>query len=103
VTTPAALASLAHRGRLVVISAVGPSAVGIDLRDLYHNETRIFGSDSRKLTVSDSARRLETMGPFFESGEFRPLPVTASYSLDQGPLAYQAVADHVAGRVVIQP
>jgi len=103
VTTPAALASLAHRGRLVVISAVGPRAVDIDLRDLYHNETRIFGSDSRKLTVSDSARRLETMGPFFESGEFRPLPVTASYSLDQGPLAYQAVADHVAGRVVIQP
>jgi NADPH2:quinone reductase len=103
VTTPAALASLAHRGRLVVISAVGPRAVDIDLRDLYHNETRIFGADSRKLTVSDSARRLETMGPYFESGEFRPLPVTASYSLDQGPLAYQAVADRVAGRVVIQP
>src|ERR1700678_3991827 len=70
VTTPAALASLAHRGRLVVISAVGPSAVGIDLRDLYHNETRIYGCDSRKLTVSDSARRLEKMAPYFESGEF---------------------------------
>jgi NADPH:quinone reductase len=59
----------------VVISAVGPSAVGIDLRDLYHNETRIYGCDSRKLTVSDSARRLEKMVPYFESGEFRPLPV----------------------------
>jgi NADPH2:quinone reductase len=103
VTTPAALASLAHRGRLVVISAVGPSAVGIDLRDLYHNETRIYGCDSRKLTVSDSALRLETMGPYFESGEFRPLPVTASYPLIEGALAYQAVADHVAGRVVIHP
>jgi NADPH2:quinone reductase len=103
VTTAAALASLAHRGRLVVISAVGPSAVGIDLRDLYHNETRIYGCDSRKLTVSDSARRLEKMVPYFESGEFRPLPVTASYPLIEGPLAYQAVADHIAGRVVIHP
>jgi NADPH2:quinone reductase len=103
VTTPAALASLAHRGRLVVISAVGPSAVGIDLRDLYHNETRIYGCDSRKLTVSDSARRLEKMVPYFESGDFRPLPVTASYPLLEGVQAYQAVADHIVGRVVIHP
>src|ERR1700678_2596716 len=42
VTTPAALASLAHRGRLVVISAVGPRAVDLDLRDLYHNENRVL-------------------------------------------------------------
>ena len=41
VTTPATLASLAHRGRLVVISAVGSRKVEIDLIDLYHNETRI--------------------------------------------------------------
>ena len=101
VTTPAALASLAHRGRLVVISAVGRRAVEIDLRDLYHNETRILGTDSRKLGVVDSAQRLQKMGPYFESGEFRPLPVTAHYPLDEGPAAYQAVADHIAGRVVI--
>jgi hypothetical protein len=43
------------------------------------------------------------MVPYFESGEFRPLPVTASYPLIEGPLAYQAVADHIAGRVVIHP
>ena len=78
VTTPAALASLAHRGRLVVISAVGARAVEIDLRDLYHNETRIFGSDSTKLDVVDSARRLQQISPYFESGEFRPLPITAT-------------------------
>jgi NADPH:quinone reductase len=103
VTTPAALASLAHRGRLVVISAVGPRAVEIDLVDLYRNETRILGSDSTKLGVVDSARRLREMASYFESGEFRPLPVTASYPLDEGVAAYQAVADHVAGRVVICP
>jgi len=103
VTTPAALAALAHRGRLVVISAVGSPAVEIDLLDLYHNETRIFGTDSTKLTVVDCARRLETMAPYFEAGEFRPLPITASYALDHAATAYQAVADHVAGRVVIRP
>jgi NADPH:quinone reductase len=103
VTTPAALASLAHRGRLVAISAVDTRAVQIDLIDLYRNETRIIGVDSTKLDVVGSARRLQRISPYFESGAFRPLPVTASYSLDEGVAAYQAVADHIAGRVVIRP
>jgi len=103
VTTPAALAALAQRGRLVVISVVGSRAIEIDLLGLYHNETRIFGTDSTKLTVVDSARRLQQMAPYFESGEFRPLPITATYSLDDAASAYQAVADHIAGRVVIRP
>jgi NADPH:quinone reductase len=103
VTTAAALASVAHRGRLVIISAVGTSAVEIDLRDLYHNETRILGADSGKLGIVESARRFEKMTPYFESGQFRPLAISASYSLDEGNMAYQAVADHTAGRVVIHP
>jgi NADPH2:quinone reductase len=103
VTTPAALASLARGGRLVVISAVGPRAVNIDLIDLYRNETHILGSDSRKLDVVASARLLQQISPYFESGQFRPLPITASYRLDEAVVAYQAVADHVAGRVVIRP
>ncbi|MGA8330871.1 MAG: zinc-binding alcohol dehydrogenase family protein, partial [Mycobacterium sp.] len=102
VTTPSALAALAHRGRLVVISAVGSPSVDINLLDLYHNETRILGTDSGRLTVVDSARRLEAMAPYFESGQFRPLPITATYSLDDAAAAYQAVADHTAGRVVIR-
>jgi NADPH:quinone reductase len=103
VTTPAALASLAHRGRLVVISAIGPRTVEVDLKDLYHNETRILGTDSGKLSVVESAWYLQKMAPYFESGEFRPLPIVATYSLNEGPQAYQAVADRIAGRVVINP
>jgi NADPH:quinone reductase len=103
VTTPSALAALAHRGRLVVISAVGSPTVEVNLLDLYHNETRILGTDSGKLSIVDSARRLEHMAPYFESGEFRPLPIAATYSLDDAPAAYRAVADHTAGRVVIRP
>ncbi len=103
VTTPSALAALAHRGRLVVISAVGSPTVEINLLDLYHNEIRIYGTDSTKLSVVDSARRLQQMAPYFESGEFRPLPIATTYSLDDAAEAYQAVADHTAGRVVIRP
>jgi NADPH:quinone reductase len=103
VTTPSALAALAHRGRLVVISAVGSPTVEVNLLDLYHNETRILGTDSGKLSIVDSARRLERMAPYFESGEFRPLPIAATYSLDDAPAAYRAVADHTVGRVVIRP
>jgi NADPH2:quinone reductase len=103
VTTPSALAALSHRGRLVVISAVGSPNVEINLRDLYHNETRILGTDSGKLSVTDSARRLEQMAPFFESGAFRPLPIAGTYSLDDAAAAYRAVAGHIVGRVVIRP
>lgn len=103
VTTKAALASLAHRGRLIVISAIGTDTVDINLKDLYHNETRILGADSGKLSVVDSARLLQKMLPYFESGEFRPLPIAARYSLDQSAAAYEAVAGHIAGRVVINP
>ena len=103
VTTSSALAALAHRGRLVVISAVGSSSVAVDLLELYHNETRILGVDSGKLTAVDSAQRLAAMAPYFESGEFRPLPVAATFSLDDAAAAYWAVADHTAGRVVIRP
>lgn len=103
VTTPTALDSLAHGGRLVVINAVGNRTAQIDLIDLYHNETQILGSDSRNLGAVESARRLDRLAGLFETGNFRPLPITARYSLPEGPAAYQAVANHTAGRVVIQP
>jgi NADPH:quinone reductase len=102
-TTPSALAGLARRGRLVVISAIGSPVVEINIRDLYRNESRILGVDSGKLSIVDSARRLEAMAPYFESGAFRPLPIAASYSLDDAPAAYQAVADQPGGRIVIRP
>jgi NADPH:quinone reductase-like Zn-dependent oxidoreductase len=104
VTTSAALASLAHRGRLVVIiSAVGSRTVEIDLIDLYHNETQILGSDSRKFDAVQSARRLDRLSEYFERGDLRPTPVTATYPLSEGKAAYQAVAERKAGRVVITP
>jgi NADPH2:quinone reductase len=103
VTTAAALASLAQRGRLVVISAVGTKTVEINLPDFYHREARMLGADSRKLDVSESAERLTLLTPYFERGDFRPLPVAHQFGLDEGHKAYSAVADQVSGRVVIVP
>ena len=103
VTTPAALASLAHRGRLVVISAVGTQTVQIDLPDLYHNETRILGCNSASLDVVECATRLNQLTPYFESGQFRPLPIADRYSLDDATDAYLAVEKGIRGRVVICP
>jgi NADPH:quinone reductase len=103
VTTPAALASLARRGRLVVINAVAHRKVEIDLIDLYRNETRILGCNTLNLDVAESGPRLRRLTPYFESGQFRPLPVANRYGLDHGTDAYLAVEEHVRGRVVICP
>ncbi|MFE1404494.1 zinc-binding alcohol dehydrogenase family protein [Streptomyces sp. NPDC058770] len=103
VTTPAALASLAHHGRLVVISSVGTRTAEIDLVDLYHNETRILGCDSRRLDAAQSGARLDLLRPFFDRGSFRPLPVTGRYGLENGKGAYVALANGTRGRVVICP
>jgi NADPH:quinone reductase len=103
VTTPAALASLARRGRLVVISAVGTRTAVINLVDLYRNETRIYGCNSGNYDVVESGARLQRIAPFFDSGQFRPLPIVHRYSLENGMDAYLAVENRVRGRVVICP
>jgi NADPH:quinone reductase len=103
VTTGAALAALAPAGRLVVISAVGTRVVEIDLVDFYRNETRMLGANSGKLGVVESGSRLAELAPYFESGAFRPLPISRSYGLDEGQDAYAAVAGGTKGRIVIRP
>ena len=103
VTTASALGSLAQRGRLVVISAVGTRSVEIDLVDFYRREIRMLGSDSRKLDLTASAKRLKLLTPYFDRGVFRPLPIGRVFDLDHGPEAYTAVADGADGRVVIRP
>ncbi|MDT5241036.1 MAG: NADPH:quinone reductase, partial [Mycobacterium sp.] len=103
VTTEAALAALAPRGRLVVISAVGTRVVPIDLVDFYRNESRMLGVSSGALGVVESGRLLAELTHYFESGAFRPLPVGQSYGLDDSRDAYAAVAAGTAGRIVIHP
>ncbi|MDT5098345.1 MAG: NADPH:quinone reductase [Mycobacterium sp.] len=103
VTTPAALAALAPRGRLVVINAVGNRVVPIDLIDFYRNESRLLGVNSSFVGVAESGSRLTEMASYFESGAFRPLQVTRSYDLGESQDAYRAVASGTPGRIVINP
>jgi NADPH2:quinone reductase len=98
-----ALKSLARRGRLVEISATGLARVEFDLRDFYHNESRIIGTDSRKLDASASARRLEAMRPAFESGAIAAPPIDESIPLDRSVEAYERVAAGAHARLVLVP
>ncbi|WP_413800751.1 quinone oxidoreductase family protein [Streptomyces iranensis] len=103
VTTPTALASLARRGRLVVISAVGSGTVEIDLVGLYRNETRVYGCNSAHYDLVESGARLQRLAPFFDSGDLRPQPIAGRHSLQDSVDAYRAVENRVRGRSVICP
>ncbi|HTV72283.1 MAG TPA: zinc-binding alcohol dehydrogenase family protein [Candidatus Acidoferrales bacterium] len=103
VTFEPALTSLAHRGRLVEISATGRRRVDFDLRDFYHNESRIIGADSRKLDASASAERLAAMLEPFESGALAPPPIDQTLPLERAVDGYERVAKGAPGRIVITP
>ena len=103
VTFEAALNSLAHRGRLVEIAATGRASVEFNLRNFYHNESRIIGADTRKLDASASAQRLEAMLTAFESGAILPPPIDQLVPLDHGVEAYERVASGARARFVLTP
>ncbi|MGF6885215.1 hypothetical protein ABIA39_003211 [Nocardia sp. GAS34] len=58
-------------------------------------EPSIHGVDSRKLDLAASAQRLDLLTPYFENGQFRPLPIGRTFGLDDGRDAYRAVAERV--------
>lgn len=103
ITFEPALRSLAHRGRLVEISAKGRARVEFDLRDFYHNEARIIGADTRKLDASASAQRLAAMLPAFESGAIAAPPIDHVVPLEHAVEAYERVAAGVRDRFVLAP
>ena len=103
VTFEPALKSLAHRGRLVTISATGRARVEFDLRDFYHNESRIIGADSRKLDASASAQRLAAMLPAFESGAIAAPPIDQVVPLNRAVEVYERVAGGARARFVLAP
>ncbi|HTU69139.1 MAG TPA: zinc-binding alcohol dehydrogenase family protein [Candidatus Baltobacteraceae bacterium] len=103
ITFEASLKSLALRGRLVTIAATGKTRVEFDLRDFYHNESRIIGADSRKLDASASAERLRAMLPAFESGALAAAPMDRAVPLGQAVDAYEQVAKGARDRFVLAP
>ena len=98
-----ALQCVAHRGRLVEISATGASDVTFNLRDFYHNETQLFGADSLKLGARDTARLLDRLAPLFDDATLRAPAVQRTVPLSEAIGAYQRVARGEGGRQVIVP
>jgi len=95
------LQSVAHRGRLVEISATGKRRVDFDLIDFYHNETRLLGADTRKLDAVESGEILAALVPGFESGLYLPPTIAETQPLAKAVAAYRSVERGTRGRVVI--
>jgi NADPH:quinone reductase len=99
-----ALKSLTHRGRIVEISSVGDRRVSFDLIDFYHNESRLFGVDTRSRNAVASSALLDALTPFFEQGTFGPPAVHRVFPLTDGVKAYEEVGrGQVRGRLVLSP
>jgi NADPH2:quinone reductase len=69
-----ALRSLRAGGRQVAISSAEPQ-VSFNLRDFYHNSSRLFGVDSYALTPRQLAEIADELNVGFESGILKPPPV----------------------------
>ena len=96
-----ALDCLAPGGRLVEMSVTGAREVSFNLADFYHNESRLFGIDTLKLDLVQSAEILEALTPGFEAGDYRPAEIARRLGLEEAVEGYRAVAAGEAGRVVL--
>ena len=96
-----ALSLVRRRGRVVEISATGKRRVDFDIIDFYHNETQLFGTDSAKLGVAESAPLMAALVEGFESGKLKPPVIAQRFDLQHGQDAYRAVTAGTPGRVVI--
>ena len=98
------LKALGHYGRQVEITSVGNRRVSFDLLDFYHNESRLFGVDTRHRDATASAALLEALTPFFDDGLFQPPVIDQVIPLSDGRMAYKQVAQgDLRGRVVLVP
>jgi NADPH:quinone reductase-like Zn-dependent oxidoreductase len=85
-----ALKSLRRGGRQVAISSTKDRRVSFDLVDFYHNESRLTGVDSAKLTGPEIAELMNGLRAGFEEGHLQP-PAVTSWPLERGVAAYEAV------------
>jgi NADPH:quinone reductase-like Zn-dependent oxidoreductase len=66
------LGAVAWRGRQVAISSSPDPRVSFNLVDFYHNESKLLGVDSLKLSFEETAEILRRLTPAIESGKFLP-------------------------------
>lgn len=97
----AILASLAEGGRQVIYSVLGGQEFKLDLFGFYRNQFKLFGLNTVKLDASACGAILNELAPRFESGALRPPAIGESYPLADAAKAYQRVAAHAGGKVVL--
>jgi NADPH:quinone reductase len=99
-----ALRSLAYRGRQLEITSAVDRRVSFDLLNFYHNESQLFGVDTRKRDAKASAAILEALTPFFEDGAFQAPVIDRVIPLFEGRSAYEQIArGETTGRLVLAP
>jgi NADPH:quinone reductase len=86
------LAALAWRGRQVAISSSPDPRVSFNLVDFYHNESRLLGVDSLKLSFEETAEILRGLTSGIEAGTFPP-PQVETFRLEEGPRLYRDIAE----------
>jgi NADPH2:quinone reductase len=84
------LATLAWRGRQVAISSSPDPTVSFNLVDFYHNESKLLGLDSLKITFRESAETLRLLTPGIEAGIYPP-PRVEAFPLDEASRLYRAL------------
>jgi NADPH2:quinone reductase len=94
------LSTLTQLGRQIVITSVGTRQVTFDLLDFYHRRLTLLGVDSRALTVTDCARLLQLMSPFFAAGRLKPSKISHRGSLADAQVLYSAVDKGAEGKAV---
>ncbi|WP_368416953.1 zinc-binding alcohol dehydrogenase family protein [Falsiroseomonas sp.] len=99
--TQAALASLAFRGRLLVIAGTPGEQVPLELIPFYRRECRLIGVDSLKRSAAECAPMMEALRQGFEDGTHPPPAIAAVYDLSRGAEAYADVARGTRGRIVL--
>jgi NADPH:quinone reductase len=93
------LGALAWRGRQVAISSSPEPRVSFNLVDFYHNESRLLGVDSLKLSFDETAEILRRLTAGFESGLYPP-PSLETFSLEEGPRIYRDIDE---GKIKTKP
>jgi len=84
------LNSLRRGGRQVAITSAGTRRVEFDLIDFYHEQKRLIGVDTMKLTGGEIARIMEQLREGFDAGNLKPSPTT-SWPFSRAVEAYIAV------------
>ena len=71
------LRSLGPRGRHVAITSTGGQRVSFNLVDFYHNESKLIGVDSNRLSAREIGEIAEELNRGFESGALKPPKIEA--------------------------